>query len=208
MPIERGVTQLRNTINIIVTGNALAGIQIRTNSDPIVRLVKILPKNSHICYYILLCIIHKTLNLLSGTIRFIMASTEESSKWFSDLLLYTITKYLRLRFIELGIESHFFYFSVHEKGQGLIEENEVYANSLAGVWCTTGKVIHSNDNYCFTYKYYNLIFYHLYNISSGLLEGSTPVSIKQERIIHWNEWLNHFWLIAYNFSLIANNFCI
>lgn len=27
---------------------------------------------------------------------------------------------------------------VHEKGQGLIEENEVYANTLAGVWITTG----------------------------------------------------------------------
>ena len=26
----------------------------------------------------------------------------------------------------------------HEKGQGLIEENEVYANTLAGVWITTG----------------------------------------------------------------------
>lgn len=27
---------------------------------------------------------------------------------------------------------------VHEKGQGLIECNEVYANTLAGVWITTG----------------------------------------------------------------------
>lgn len=27
---------------------------------------------------------------------------------------------------------------VHEKGQGLIEENEVFANTLAGVWITTG----------------------------------------------------------------------
>lgn len=26
----------------------------------------------------------------------------------------------------------------HEKGQGLIEENEVYSNTLAGVWITTG----------------------------------------------------------------------
>lgn len=26
----------------------------------------------------------------------------------------------------------------HEKGQGVIEENEVYSNTLAGVWVTTG----------------------------------------------------------------------
>jgi len=26
----------------------------------------------------------------------------------------------------------------HEKGQGLIEFNEVYANALAGIWVTTG----------------------------------------------------------------------
>ena len=28
--------------------------------------------------------------------------------------------------------------SQHEKGQGVIEENEVYSNTLAGVWVTTG----------------------------------------------------------------------
>ena len=28
----------------------------------------------------------------------------------------------------------------HEKGQGLIEENEVYSNTLAGVWITTGSI--------------------------------------------------------------------
>lgn len=27
---------------------------------------------------------------------------------------------------------------VHEKGKGLIEENEVYGNTLAGIWVTTG----------------------------------------------------------------------
>ena len=58
-------------------GNALAGIQIRTNSDPIVRHNKI-HHGQHGGVY------------------------------------------------------------VHEKGQGLIEENEVYANSLAGVWITNG----------------------------------------------------------------------
>lgn len=29
-------------------------------------------------------------------------------------------------------------FMQHEKGQGVIEENEVYSNTLAGVWVTTG----------------------------------------------------------------------
>ena len=28
----------------------------------------------------------------------------------------------------------------HEKGQGLIEFNEVYANALAGIWITTGSI--------------------------------------------------------------------
>lgn len=44
---------------------------------------------------------------------------------------------------------------VHEKGQGLIEENEVYANTLAGVWITTGSTpvlrrnrIHSGKQVC------------------------------------------------------------
>lgn len=60
------------------SGNALAGIQIRTNSDPIVRHNKI-HDGQHGGIY------------------------------------------------------------VHEKGQGLIECNEVYANTLAGVWITTGK---------------------------------------------------------------------
>ena len=29
-------------------------------------------------------------------------------------------------------------FFQHEKGKGLIDENEVYSNTLAGVWITTG----------------------------------------------------------------------
>lgn len=65
-------------LQLCPTGNALAGIQIRTNSDPIVRHNKI-HDGQHGGIY------------------------------------------------------------VHEKGQGLIECNEVYANTLAGVWITTGK---------------------------------------------------------------------
>ena len=43
----------------------------------------------------------------------------------------------------------------HEKGKGLIEENEVYSNTLAGVWITTGSTpvlrrnrIHSGKQVC------------------------------------------------------------
>jgi len=64
---------------MVITGNALAGIQIRTNSDPIVRQNKI-HSGQHGGIY------------------------------------------------------------VHEKGQGLIEENEVYANSLAGMCMSKVKI--------------------------------------------------------------------
>lgn len=38
---------------------------------------------------------------------------------------------------KMHIYSHNFY--LHEKGQGVIEENEVYSNTwLSGVWVTTG----------------------------------------------------------------------
>ena len=71
-----------------VAGNALAGIQIRTNSDPIVRHNKI-HHGQHGGIY------------------------------------------------------------VHEKGQGLIENNEVYANTLAGVWITTGNIL--TAAFCFIF---------------------------------------------------------
>lgn len=60
----------------------------------------------------------------------------------------------------------------HEKGQGLIEENEVYANTLAGVWITTGSTpvlrrnrIHSGkqvirhpiDNHCKDINHNNIV---------------------------------------------------
>lgn len=70
------------TCKFFSAGNALAGIQIRTNSDPIVRHNKI-HHGQHGGIY------------------------------------------------------------VHEKGQGLIENNEVYANTLAGVWITTGEIFRS-----------------------------------------------------------------
>jgi hypothetical protein len=40
-----------------------------------------------------------------------------------------------------GINSCLFVLIQHEGGQGLIEENEIYSNTLAGVWITTGKYI-------------------------------------------------------------------
>lgn len=36
------------------------------------------------------------------------------------------------------IDMWWFCVTQHEKGQGVIEENEVYSNTLAGVWVTTG----------------------------------------------------------------------
>ena len=49
----------------------------------------------------------------------------------------------------------------HEKGQGVIEENEVYSNTLAGVWVTTGSTpvlrknrIHSGKQVKYS-EYYN-----------------------------------------------------
>lgn len=57
----------------------------------------------------------------------------------------------------------------HEKGQGVIEENEVYSNTLAGVWVTTGSTpvlrknrIHSGkqvrDNQTYVFYVFYLIF--------------------------------------------------
>lgn len=79
-------------------GNALAGIQIRTNSDPIVRHNKI-HHGQHGGIY------------------------------------------------------------VHEKGQGLIEENEVYANTLAGVWITTGSTPVLRRNRIHSGKQVGVYFY-------------------------------------------------
>lgn len=80
------------------SGNALAGIQIRTNSDPIVRHNKI-HHGQHGGIY------------------------------------------------------------VHEKGQGLIEENEVYANTLAGVWITTGSTPVLRRNRIHSGKQVGVYFY-------------------------------------------------
>ncbi len=85
-------------LNFSHAGNALAGIQIRTNSDPIVRHNKI-HHGQHGGIY------------------------------------------------------------VHEKGQGLIEENEVYANSLAGVWITTGSTPVLRRNRIHSGKQVGVYFY-------------------------------------------------
>lgn len=83
-----------------IYGNALAGIQIRTNSCPIVRHNKI-HDGQHGGIYVV-----RVVRALCGSV------TGRSS----DGLCLT----------------------QHEKGQGVIEENEVYSNTLAGVWVTTG----------------------------------------------------------------------
>lgn len=85
-------------IYFILLGNALAGIQIRTNSDPIVRHNKI-HHGQHGGIY------------------------------------------------------------VHEKGAGLVEENEVYANTLAGVWITTGSTPVLRRNRIHSGKQVGVYFY-------------------------------------------------
>lgn len=89
-----------------IYGNALAGIQIRTNSCPIVRHNKIHDGQ------------HGGIYVVSG---------RRGRRGFSPVA---------------GGETdgRFVSFSAlqHEKGQGVIEENEVYSNTLAGVWVTTG----------------------------------------------------------------------
>lgn len=48
---------------------------------------------------------------------------------------------------------------VHEKGQGLIEENEVFANTLAGVWITTGSTPILRRNRIHSGKQVGVYFY-------------------------------------------------
>lgn len=83
-----------------IYGNALAGIQIRTNSCPIVRHNKI-HDGQHGGIYVVG-------GRGAGRPARAAANTPASA------------------------------LSQHEKGQGVIEENEVYSNTLAGVWVTTG----------------------------------------------------------------------
>eukprot|EP00064_Thunnus_orientalis_P021404 superscaffoldBa00006468_g21567 len=70
---------------------------------------------------------------------------------------------------------------VHEKGQGVIEENEVYSNTLAGVWVTTGSTPVLRKNRIHSGKQVGVYFYDnghgvledndIYNhMYSGLLE--------------------------------------
>lgn len=90
-----------------IYGNALAGIQIRTNSCPIVRHNKI-HDGQHGGIYVVN-------TLLKSLSKSILAGGEMWSYVERSCVLFQ-----------------------HEKGQGVIEENEVYSNTLAGVWVTTG----------------------------------------------------------------------
>lgn len=83
---------------VSLAGNALAGIQIRTSSDPIVRH-NVIHDGQHGGIY------------------------------------------------------------VHEKGRGLVEENEVHSNSLAGVWITTGSTPILRRNRIHSGKQVGVYFY-------------------------------------------------
>ena len=50
-------------------------------------------------------------------------------------------------------------FKQHEKGQGLIEENEVYCNTLAGVWITTSSTPVLRRNRIHSGKQVGVYFY-------------------------------------------------
>lgn len=104
---------------IFRTGNALAGIQIRTNSNPIVRHNKI-HHGQHGGIYVVSC--HTfNINLLKS--KKVINRKKHS---FSNVSGFFLVIFMFVSHIQ------------HEKGQGLIEENEVYSNTLAGVWITTG----------------------------------------------------------------------
>ncbi|KAG5831349.1 hypothetical protein ANANG_G00302820 [Anguilla anguilla] len=58
---------------------------------------------------------------------------------------------------------------VHEKGQGVIEENEVYSNTLAGVWVTTGSTPVLRKNRIHSGKQVGVYFY---DNGHGVLEDN------------------------------------
>lgn len=57
----------------------------------------------------------------------------------------------------------------HEKGQGVIEENEVYSNTLAGVWVTTGSTPVLRRNRIHSGKQVGVYFY---DNGHGVLEDN------------------------------------
>lgn len=58
---------------------------------------------------------------------------------------------------------------MHEKGQGVIEENEVYSNTLAGVWVTTGSTPVLRRNRIHSGKQVGVYFY---DNGHGVLEDN------------------------------------
>lgn len=65
---------------------------------------------------------------------------------------------------------------VHEKGQGLIEENEVYSNTLAGVWITTGSTPVLRRNRIHSGKQVSGLGYFIIQIIKILLAHSNEVN--------------------------------
>lgn len=105
-----------------IYGNALAGIQIRTNSCPIVRHNKI-HDGQHGGIYVV---------GLVAPLGVPGVGAPHGGPLGSGLLMVPPQVPFR------GAHSPSCSVFQHEKGQGVIEENEVYSNTLAGVWVTTG----------------------------------------------------------------------
>ena len=77
--------------------------------------------------------------------------------------------------------SYLFAYFQHEKGKGLIEENEVYSNTLAGVWITTGSTpvlrknrIHSGKQVfsCFKHDAKEFILSSINTLISSMLSNA------------------------------------
>ncbi|MGH0141473.1 UNVERIFIED_CONTAM: hypothetical protein FKN15_074081 [Acipenser sinensis] len=132
-----------------IYGNALAGIQIRTNSCPIVRHNKI-HDGQHGGIYV-----HE-----KG--QGVIEENEVYSNTLAGVWVTTgSTPVLRRNRIHSGKQ--------HEKGQGVIEENEVYSNTLAGVWVTTGSTPVLRRNRIHSGKQVGVYFY---DNGHGVLEDN------------------------------------
>ena len=128
-----------------ISDNALAGIQIRTKSNPIVRCNRI-HSGLHGGIYV---VSRVYLRYLFGFLRGITSRpfpTPPYCNVFPSLWYMNIACSFRqllsnntLFYKQFSVNCYVFpYFSQHEDGMGLIEDNEINNNTLAGVWITTG----------------------------------------------------------------------
>ena len=128
-----------------ISDNALAGIQIRTKSNPIVRCNRI-HSGLHGGIYV---VSRVYLRYLFGFLRGITSRPFPTPPYCDDFppfdtwILPAVCNNTQF-YKRFCVNSCVFpYFSQHEDGMGLIEDNEINNNTLAGVWITTGiKKVH------------------------------------------------------------------